>query len=348
MFWSTTPTTNAHPRFLGPANADPRNRHAPWQDYDGTSVNQFGTYLNVHDGLPDPNWGDPNNLPVLGEPLECDHVRPTPTYSSFSSSATSDEMGSLSLAPVNGRGGTRRDSRMKDPSAWDYAPTISPSQLRINPSPIPNSSSESVHTTLLTSNNPELGPHPGLDQPRQHNVPRSKHPGHQSRRELPRHGRLASLGVDSSANRPPPPPHQVPSQKEVAPQPNMGQLRPRPKGPAPPGGPKSNALTSQIAERAAKDELLIRLKEEGLSYREIRQQGNFKEAESTLRGRWRTLTKAKEERKRKPEWQENDVSNQTTDRTQRPLPAHPFHNRLTFPSCPIATSRGPFCHQRHS
>jgi len=44
-----------------------------------------------------------------------------------------------------------------------------------------------------------------------------------------------------------------------------------------------------------------------MSYREIRRAGGFKEAESTLRGRYRTLTKSKEERVRKPEWLEGDV-----------------------------------------
>ena len=53
---------------------------------------------------------------------------------------------------------------------------------------------------------------------------------------------------------------------------------------------------------------LIEGKEKGLSYKEIKRLGNFKEAESTLRGRYRTLTKRKEERVRKPKWTERDVS----------------------------------------
>ncbi|PGG99440.1 hypothetical protein AJ79_08514 [Helicocarpus griseus UAMH5409] len=44
-----------------------------------------------------------------------------------------------------------------------------------------------------------------------------------------------------------------------------------------------------------------------MSYKEIKEQGNFSEAESTLRGRFRTLTKRKEQRVRKPGWQEKDV-----------------------------------------
>ncbi|KAH8749741.1 hypothetical protein F5883DRAFT_694706 [Diaporthe sp. PMI_573] len=43
-----------------------------------------------------------------------------------------------------------------------------------------------------------------------------------------------------------------------------------------------------------------------MTYKEIRKQGGFTEAESTLRGRFRTLTKPKEASVRKPEFQEID------------------------------------------
>ncbi|KAJ0421098.1 hypothetical protein BJY00DRAFT_283106 [Aspergillus carlsbadensis] len=58
----------------------------------------------------------------------------------------------------------------------------------------------------------------------------------------------------------------------------------------------------------ARNALLIEYKHRGLSYKDIKRIGGFKEAESTLRGRFRTLTKSKEQRVRKPQWQENDVS----------------------------------------
>lgn len=56
---------------------------------------------------------------------------------------------------------------------------------------------------------------------------------------------------------------------------------------------------------------LIECKRRGLSYKDIKQLGGFKEAESTLRGRFRTLTKSKEQRVRKPQWQPRDVSYQS-------------------------------------
>jgi hypothetical protein len=57
----------------------------------------------------------------------------------------------------------------------------------------------------------------------------------------------------------------------------------------------------------AKDRELIDWKNQGLSYKEIKARGGFDEAESTLRGRYRTLTKPKHLRVRKPEWQQKDV-----------------------------------------
>jgi hypothetical protein len=67
-------------------------------------------------------------------------------------------------------------------------------------------------------------------------------------------------------------------------------------------------MAQAIHHREAKDDFLIRSKLAGMSYKEIRRQGKFSEAESTLRGRFRTLTKHKNARVRKPEWDENDVS----------------------------------------
>jgi hypothetical protein len=60
-------------------------------------------------------------------------------------------------------------------------------------------------------------------------------------------------------------------------------------------------------QRIAKDKFLLDSKREGKSYKQIRLEGGFTEAESTLRGRHRTLTKKPEERVRKPEWESNDV-----------------------------------------
>lgn len=70
-----------------------------------------------------------------------------------------------------------------------------------------------------------------------------------------------------------------------------------------------------------KDKLLIEAREKGLSYKDIKDMYGFTEAESTLRGRWRTLTKPKEERVRKPVW-DNKAVGLYLPPSFLPLPLH--------------------------
>lgn len=62
------------------------------------------------------------------------------------------------------------------------------------------------------------------------------------------------------------------------------------------------------AEKRSLDARLVHLRDLGWSYARIRKEGGFHQGESTLRGRYRTLTKPKDRRVRKPEWKRNDVS----------------------------------------
>ena len=63
-----------------------------------------------------------------------------------------------------------------------------------------------------------------------------------------------------------------------------------------------------IQERDMMDNFLVQQKESGKTYKQIRKEGGFKVSESTLRGRYRNLTKKKEARVRKPIWKKRDVS----------------------------------------
>jgi hypothetical protein len=58
----------------------------------------------------------------------------------------------------------------------------------------------------------------------------------------------------------------------------------------------------------SKDDYLVRCKAQGMSYKQIKESGGFAEAESTLRGRYRALTKPKEARLRRPDWGVREVS----------------------------------------
>lgn len=84
--------------------------------------------------------------------------------------------------------------------------------------------------------------------------------------------------------------------------------------------------------RRAKDDFLLKCRARGMTYREIKEAGNLQEAESTLRGRHRVLTKNKSERIRKPSWTQDDVS---FLRTKLPYP--PLHNPTlcSFEPCPF-------------
>lgn len=63
----------------------------------------------------------------------------------------------------------------------------------------------------------------------------------------------------------------------------------------------------ELHSRSEENEFLVSSRRQGISYKQIRSKGKFSDAESTLRGRFRTLTKDKKDRVRKPKWTDNDV-----------------------------------------
>ncbi|GAB1735015.1 hypothetical protein NU219Hw_g86t1 [Hortaea werneckii] len=71
---------------------------------------------------------------------------------------------------------------------------------------------------------------------------------------------------------------------------------------------RSNSSMDSAARHKWEDELLYREWKKGTPYRRIKAMGKFKVAESTLRGRIRTMTKDKSERVRRPEWTAEDES----------------------------------------
>lgn len=65
-------------------------------------------------------------------------------------------------------------------------------------------------------------------------------------------------------------------------------------------------------EQAQKNALLLHYRNLGFSYKAIKSTLNLDDAESTLRGRYRTLTKPKSERLRRPTWSSRDVGDTCT------------------------------------
>ncbi|KAJ8112937.1 hypothetical protein OPT61_g4823 [Boeremia exigua] len=64
---------------------------------------------------------------------------------------------------------------------------------------------------------------------------------------------------------------------------------------------------SEKAQRTRDDETLLQMKQDGYTYKDIRKALNRKVAESTLRGRYRSLTKPRKDRLRAPKWTDNDI-----------------------------------------
>lgn len=86
------------------------------------------------------------------------------------------------------------------------------------------------------------------------------------------------------------------------------QLQCRPEEKQQSSSPEKVGIKASLHYSDTRNGFLIECKRRGLSYKDIKRIGGFKEAESTLRGRFRTLTKSKEQRVRKPKWQDKDVS----------------------------------------
>ncbi|UPX13898.1 uncharacterized protein EKO05_0004394 [Ascochyta rabiei] len=68
------------------------------------------------------------------------------------------------------------------------------------------------------------------------------------------------------------------------------------------------STAGEKARRASDDEVLLQMKQDGYTYRDIRRALHRKVAESTLRGRYRSLTKPRKMRVRAPKWTEVDIT----------------------------------------
>ncbi|KAL2022495.1 hypothetical protein VTK56DRAFT_5102 [Thermocarpiscus australiensis] len=227
----------------------------------------------------------------------------------------------------------QQDSAWVSPAATGEEETVSPKMLRIRPTPTPTSSSESIRTSYLAGT-ADAKPH--FLCPDAGGSKAGKPAVSKARKQLPGRGQRPTLHLDDctanahnmsrsrSTGRSDPPSPSLRKLSKLKPKPKVA---PAPSRPSPP--PASLASTRaqssdisasagkgdscaakdrvELADRISKDDFLVRHKQLGMTYKEIRRMGGFTEAESTLRGRYRTLTKSREARVRKPEWTENDL-----------------------------------------
>ncbi|KAK4223277.1 hypothetical protein QBC38DRAFT_373427 [Podospora fimiseda] len=221
--------------------------------------------------------------------------------------------------------------RIPDVSSAAQNQTVSPKMLRLRPTPTPTSSSESIRTSFLDSGRGDAVPSQNDSQRASSVVIDTDLPFMSStvmrpRRPLPDRATPRQEG-ETTRHHPHPPVNTSSTQQKnfssrYEPYPKLGSTRSPPPlrplsmlTPAPPKPPVHGYTPAapvtytdpDSEERKKKDEFLINAKQKGLTYKQIRKLGGFTEAESTLRGRYRTLTKSREARVRKPEWSEIDI-----------------------------------------
>ncbi|KAJ2997606.1 hypothetical protein NUW58_g598 [Xylaria curta] len=332
MFFPDHPAANAYAHELaGSFN----QQHLQYPPYHPSGPCNPALGIDFHHGLP-PSAEAYSNMPGFAEPFEFTHVSPATLNSSFSSSAgssiASERMASMTLdsappqdhmPPMDFPSSHHASSTGIRGQNWvgNCPATISPKMLRINPSPTPTSSSESIQGGVsVPGGDSDLGAS-AWDHHDARNITPPRRSTHKARKELPTKpakSRATSSSSSSSL------PHEsvtlkgkskVHARQHVHQSPSRCLAEPASPQPIPKnhfvvdidGAVDAMPSGSADPERDAKNRFLVESKLAGMTYREIRRQGGFTEAESTLRGRFRTLTKNKEARVRKPEWQDKDI-----------------------------------------
>ncbi|KAI0408601.1 hypothetical protein F4802DRAFT_604842 [Xylaria palmicola] len=330
MFFPDHPATNAYTHDLAGSFQQQQFQY-PFHNPNGSCYPSLD--VGFHHGLPSST--EPySNIPVFAEPLEYTHISPVTLNSSFSSSVgssiASERMASMTLEPGTSQGsmppmdfsgnhhhvsstGIRGQSWVGNCPA-----TISPKMLRIDASPTPTSSSEPLQTAVQAAvSDSDLGPS-ACGQYETCSALLSEHSDHKARKELPTKPTKPRLASSSPTTHREHVSSKGKSKVHAHQHSHQPPLRCLTK--AAPAGLVAHQRAAEVddpadiaspaladAERDAKNRFLVESKRAGMTYREIRRRGGFAEAESTLRGRFRTLTKNKEQRVRKPEWQEEDI-----------------------------------------
>ncbi|KAI0199630.1 hypothetical protein F4808DRAFT_471432 [Astrocystis sublimbata] len=362
MFFSNHPTANAFTHDWTSSYNNQQQLQSPFYNSSGNLNPSTG--IDFQHGLP-PSSELLSTMPSLAERLNHNHVNPAMLSNTFTSSADSPTVPGRTSFMTN-RPGSQSDRMplMEFQSNHDASPlgiqeqswvgscptTISPKMLRINPSPTPPfSSSESFQTALAATSCGGLEPTPSAEE----DIEALAHEvfAHKARKQLP-----------TKPNKPRPAPTSILLPRAPASSKGRAKIQARQDRRHSPLRPLSKDRLAKIeydeeedeeeeddeedemdamptdpadAERESKNRFLVENKRKGMTYREIRRLGGFTEAESTLRGRFRTLTKDKDQRVRKPEWQEKDIrllkkAVAKLARDDKPTPRVPWKQVATY------------------
>lgn len=281
-----------------------------WRAQSGSAQYQPSYGLSYHDGLPrscSPRQAQPvynemwNSGTTSGSSWGSTQQQSQPSSSITSVSPTAIHLGvpamSMSTSSESSHGGMlcMSESDSYQSSNEDNVDLSAPEVLFVVEEVPARHDREMLHTYSLGRVPPAKLSHDSDYEPRRSSKKSSsKHKSKSHRRARPSTP-LSNPPVSREAYQSPEPAPQRPVFKLISPKPEQS-----------PGGDMTDAAKHY---RSAKDNFLVQSKLAGMSYKDIRIQGGYTEAESTLRGRFRTLTKPKTARVRKPEWDENDVSN---------------------------------------
>lgn len=241
---------------------------------------------------PDPEWGMTEDLLNVWQPSE------SPIASSLipSSTHTYNPL-STTLPPVFNYGQTEQTSSVIDqkPNPQIQAPVPAPiPKLSLSPTmPRPLSSSirpQHNHTHTHTHTHTQ-----SQSQSQPHSNPTSSPGLSLSNSSFSTQGYITDHGTPTSTS------------TSTQPSSSLGIGPGLDLSPESPIKPIASGGGGAFHFSQARNEFLVTCKKRGYSYKDIKRLGGFKEAESTLRGRYRTLTKSKEQRVRKPKWLDNDV-----------------------------------------
>jgi hypothetical protein len=309
---SVTVDPNSLMSATAPSHQDALMKNTWWSDNSRNSKGQYQDTYGMgmlHDGLPKPNtqqyqqltdvWnasGNPSaqwatqsstavTAPITISPKALTLDVPAPSFSTSASSQGGAQSGSDSSSATS----SREDSPDSEPERLAVVEPRHP--VRQQRQMLPDGTSRPHVLPVLPSN--DLGSR----KTSQKRCLKSKSENQRRRKSTPPYSSKGPVASGSSYKVNP-----------VSTKGSPKRIEPKPSSRGSWSESSHNSTEQATHHRDAKDDYLVKSKLAGMSYKDIRRQGNFSEAESTLRGRFRTLTKHKAARVRKPEWTDNDVS----------------------------------------
>jgi hypothetical protein len=233
-------------------------------------------------------------------------------FSNFSSSLSNNIIDSCSFSSVDSTHCVNRNEHSICPPATPFAShlalwpnanqleqTISPTQLKRDQSPLSSLSDPAKGVSYAAQGAYLPGAKAGTE-------PKRRPANQKNRRELPDKAPKACAVATTSIRSSSSSRTRSPIRKSTSGTSKLtsGRIKIAPKA----SSQKPQTILTPDQQREEKNALLERGRRAGMTYGQIKSEYDWSDAESTLRGRYRTMMKKPHERVRKPKWQARDVS----------------------------------------